>query len=319
MRFDGTEEQIQIIREIAESLTDPVFLVDRAFNVWYYNRAFEGAVGIRLTSRRYKGAPCHQLLGLTICKDACIMKQAADTAQTVRLAEIAGTNAGGVQMNFHITAIPLLKADGGAFGALVFLRDITAETTIHRKYKEVVTRNMSISLSGQIEHGNLIDVIQLFVFLQKTGQLSLRTKDAAGEIVFENGRMVHVGIGSATGEKALGRLVAWEEGTFSLSPQVTVALTARIEKSSDFLLMDAVREKDEVAARKHELPSYDAKPTVLRIAEQEKDQLSDFVWRICEFGVEGKSVGQMVELMAESDARVLLALLELKDKAIVRW
>ena len=146
MRFDGTEEQLEVVREISEGLTDPVFLVDRNFNVWHYNRAFEAVVGIRLGSRRYKGAPCHQLLGLTICKDHCVMKQAVESNETVRLAEIDGRNSAGEDHTFHITAIPLTKADGVAFGALIFLRDITAEATIHRKYKQVVSQNSAISL-----------------------------------------------------------------------------------------------------------------------------------------------------------------------------
>ena len=133
MRLDGREEQLELIREIANSLSDPVFLVDKARNVWYHNRAFEALVGIRLSSKRYKGSPCNELLGLEICEKDCVMRKAVESLQDIRLAEIAGTTANGERHNFHVTALPVINSAGSAFGALIFLRDINAETQINRK------------------------------------------------------------------------------------------------------------------------------------------------------------------------------------------
>ncbi len=324
MKFDGSEQQLEMLREIADNILDPVFLVDRGFNVWYFNRAFETTVGVRMNSRRYKDRPCYELLGLGVCKDNCVMKQAVATKQNVRLAEIPGKPAGGEEKNFHINAIPVSNEQGTPFGALIFLRDITAETQIHEKYKQLVARNGAISLSGQIEAGNLVDIIQLFIFLQKSGQLDLKSDDATGTIVFERGQLVGIILGEAAGEKALDRMLGWLRGTFSFSPKVTVSVEQRLEGSADFLLMNALRERDELAARQNEAPPSEARPSVLRIATSgdeadEGEGLEGLLWQVYELAVEGRTVGQIQAGLPHSDSRVLVALLELRDQGIVSW
>lgn len=319
MRFDGTSEQLDLLREIADSLSDPVMLVDRAHNVWYHNRAFEAIVGIRLSSRRYKGAPCHKLLQLATCKENCIMQQAVETKQIVRLAEIAGTTADGEPHNFNVNAVPLENSTGTMFGVLVFFRDITAETQIHKKYKELVSRNTAVALSGRIEQGNLIDIIQLVAFLQKTGTLTLEHENSAGEIAFDKGQMVAMTLGNAEGEKALGRLLNWEQGTFAFKPEEQVEVTNRLAKSSDFMLMDAMRERDELLVRKEELPALSAKPHVLRIADRETDELQDLSWQVYELGLEGKPVLEMLDACIEPDTQIYSALLSLRDKGVLEW
>lgn len=323
MKFDGREDQLELLREIADNIADPVFLVDRAFNVWYFNRAFEGAVGVRMSSKRYKDRPCYELLGLSICKDSCVMKQAVSSKQNVRLAEIRGTVASGDNKNFHINAIPVEGASGTPFGSLIFLRDITAETEIQEKYKQLVAKNSAIALSGQIEAGNLVDIIQLFVFLQKSGQLSLKGSSGGsaqeGIMLFERGRLTGIRLGEAYNAKALDRMLAWTSGSFSFSPNVTTELERRIEGSTDFLLMDAVRERDELKAKSDQAPSAEVRPQVLRLANTETDEIEEAAWQVYEAAVEGKSVEQMLATLEVPDARIILALLTLRDKQILSF
>ncbi len=308
-----------MLREIAENLADPVFLVDKAFNVWYHNRAFEMAVGVRMSSRRYQGMLCHQLLNLEICANNCVMKRAVESRQNVRLAEIAGTTITGDHKNFHIHAVPVVNASGAAFGSLIFLRDITAETRIHQKYKELVARNSAISLSGLIEGGNLVDVVQLFVFLQKTGSLTLHQGKQTGEILFDRGQMVSLACGTAKAEKALGRLLEWQQGSFSFRPLAAAESAERLTKSADFLLMDAVREKDELAARAGELPGREVKPQVARQVTREEAGVDDVAWQLYELAQGQTSVADMLERVTQADARVYLGLLALRDKGLLTW
>ena len=141
------------------------------------------------------------LLGLDICKTGCVMKQAIAAGQTVRLAEIGGTTADGERHAYHISAVPLTNEAGSTFGALIFLRDNTAEIRVHQKYKELVARNTAVSLSGRIEQGNLVDVVQLLAFLQKTGRLGLHAAGKA-RIVFERGQTIAI-VELHPGQKAL--------------------------------------------------------------------------------------------------------------------
>ena len=321
MRFDGSEAQLSMLREIAESLSDPVFLVDKAFNVWYSNRAFEQAAGVRMSSKRYKDAPCYELLGLSICKSNCVMKQATSAQKNIRLAEIAGLNAGGEKKNFHINAIPLENAQGNAFGALIFLRDVTAETEVHEKYKQLVTKNSHIALSGAIESGNVVDVLQLFMFLQKTGELMLKhTEGIVGHLFFENGRIVGAvlldGGTRVEAEKAFDRMIGWQSGTFSFRRERTIEPAIAIAGSTDFLLMDAVRERDELGAR----PPIDRSVTVRLVrAPTPEDELGPVPLKLCDALVAPATIAVLLAGSLESDARLLNALHLLKEKGIVAF
>jgi PAS domain S-box-containing protein len=318
MRFDGRPETLETLREISENILDPVFLVDRGFNVWYANRAFEHAVGVRMSSSKYKDRPCHELLGLTICKDACVMKQAVAQNKTVRLAEIAGKVASGDLKNFHINAVPVTNAEGQPFGSLIFLRDITVETQIHEKYKQLVAKNSSMSLSGQLE-GNLIDVIQLLNFLQKNGQLTLQRANDEGYILFERGQMVKSAVGNARGVKAVDYLFGWADGQFSFSPKVTVEIEGRIEGSADFLLMDIVRERDEIGARQKDLPAGDAVLEIQRVIGPEEQALAGAPFALFEQLVQGQPLPQAFSALPYTDTHLALSLLKLRDAGVVKW
>jgi hypothetical protein len=319
MKFTGSEEQLEILREIADNISDPVFLVDRMRNVWYFNRAFEAAVGVRMNSKRYRERPCSELLGLDICGASCCMLEAINGGQTTRLAEIHGHVAGGDDRNFQITAVPVANASDKPFGALIFLKDVTAETRIHEKYKELVARNSSISLSGQIEEGNLLDVIQLFAFLQKTGELSVKSESAEGSIIFENGRMANVQLGMAQNAKALDRLLQWRKGGFSFRPTVTREIRERITVSSDFMLMDAVRERDELKARANEMPTLDTSVFAIRPLPEDDKELGDIHRRVCQAASAGASLRSMLEMLPEPDTRICLALMALRDRRVIGW
>jgi PAS domain S-box-containing protein len=318
MRFDGRPETLEMLREIAENIVDPVFLVDKGFNVWYYNRAFEQAVGVRMSSRQYKDRPCHELLGLSICKDACIMKQAVSQKKAVRLAEIVGRTAGAEDKMFHMNAVPVTGGDGNPFGALIFLRDITAEAQMQEKYKRLVARNAGIALSGQLEN-NLIDVLQLLSFLQKSGQLTLHRGESEGAVVFERGQMVAAALGAAINVKALDRLLSWPDGSFTFSPKVAVAVTSRFEGSADFILMDLVRERDELASRRQEMPDVMVRPCLARAPTETDTDMAGAPLALCEHLVTGPTLAETLEALEHSDTRLMLALLRLRDKGVVTW
>jgi PAS domain S-box-containing protein len=319
MKFDANPEQLDILREIAENLHDPVFLVDRNLNIWFYNTAFEMAVGVRMSSRKYKGKTCKELLGLEICETNCVMKKAAESMQNVRLAEIRAETIGGDKKNFHINAVPVVSSTGAAFGALIFLRDMTAETTVHEKYKSLIERNSAISLSGQIESGNLADVIQLFSFLQKSGKLGVKSQagDQGGEIVFDRGKMVSIKVGETWSEKALGRMLSWDNGSFSFSAKIEGEIGELLDKPSDFVLMDALREKDESTARAGDIPASDVVLAAQPVPEG--TELNPLEQQLLELAKTGATVAAAIEGIPEPDNRILLALLSLKGRKLLTW
>ena len=318
MLFDGPT-QTEVIREIAENLSDPVFLVDRSFNVWYFNRAFQDAVGVRMASRRYKDKPCHELLGLTICQNDCVMKQVIHSNKPASLAEITGETAAGLFRNFHINAIPLVNPQGNAFGALIVLRDNTAEVSLQKKYKDMVARTTKISLSGRIEDGNLPDILQLFSFLQKSGRLRIAAETNQGELVFDRGKVIFASDGKTTQEKAFNRIVSWTKANFEFDTTADTTVPQRLETSSDFLLMDALREQDELNRLAGSLPSRELKLRILRDADPDTDMLDETATRILALISSSPSVGELLDSAPDSDGLCYMALLKLHAREIITW
>ena len=83
--------------------------------------------------------------------------------------------------------------------------------------------------------------------------------------------------------------------------------------------MDAIREKDELSARAAELPQLDSKPEVVRIASLEEEQIPQLEWQLYELGLRGFTVEQMLEALVAPDAKIWMALLELRTRGILRW
>ena len=317
MRFDGREEQLETLREVADNIFDPVFLVDRSFNVWYYNRAFESAVGVRLSSKRFQHKQCHELLGLRTCANNCVMKHVVDSNQRLALAEIPGMVASGEHRNFHINAIPVTNSQGNPFGALIFLKDVTVETQVQEKYKHLVARNTSIALSGKIEGGNLVDILQLFIFLQKSGVLNLNFGDVRGDLFFKAGKVIAINGSGCQDAKALDRFLRMEQGLFSFNPQLPLDTEIRLELSTDFLLMDALREKDELLARHVELPTFET--AIVAQPLQEAVDMKEAETLIHQWFVSGHDFYTLLQNSPMPDSRICLTMLSLRARGLLAW
>jgi len=106
---------------------------------------------------------------------------------------------------------------------------------------------LAIALSGKLEDGNLGDIVQLFSFLQKTGELTIRHQGEEGVMVLDNekalfetvrrrlgsSRLFAVGIGSAPNGYLLERIARFGRGTYTFiaSPgEVAERITGLFEK-----------------------------------------------------------------------------------------
>ena len=60
--------------------------------------------------------------------------------------------------------------------------------------------------------------MQILGMNKRSGKLTLERGNERGEIVVAEGRPVNARLGRVEGEKALFRLLAWTEGTFTFTP-----------------------------------------------------------------------------------------------------
>ncbi|MBD3306146.1 response regulator [candidate division KSB3 bacterium] len=123
-----------------------------------------------------------------------------------------------------------------------------------------------MDLRGNLEQMHLAEIIQTLSMNQKSGGLKITRGSQVGKIGFEQGSIVHASLDSYTGEEAIYRILAWDDGYFvfdSTDPPDTKTITASING----LLMDGLNQREEYLKYKKVLPSFDA---VLTIPDPEK-------------------------------------------------
>jgi anti-sigma regulatory factor (Ser/Thr protein kinase) len=113
------------------------------------------------------------------------------------------------------------------------------------------------TMTGSIAEVALPDLLQLFSASKKTGVLQISTPHDVGAIYLENGKVrfaVVNGDESVPPEKSFYRILVWDKGTFDLLPKVNREFPSEIESSIEGLLMEGMRQLDEISRLGDALP-----------------------------------------------------------------
>ncbi|KPK16542.1 MAG: hypothetical protein AMJ62_04865 [Myxococcales bacterium SG8_38] len=113
------------------------------------------------------------------------------------------------------------------------------------------------TMTGSIAEVALPDLLQLFSASKKTGVLQITTMTDVGSIYLEDGRVrfaVVNGDESVPPEKAFYRILVWDKGTFDLLPKVEREFPKEIHSSIEGLLMEGMRQLDEIRRLGDALP-----------------------------------------------------------------
>ncbi len=114
------------------------------------------------------------------------------------------------------------------------------------------------SISGLIEEVPLPDLLQLFSTSQKSGVLVVHSDDV-GKVYLRDGRVYYATINDdpdISPHKAFYRMLAWEEGTFSLEQATDEAFDDEIDESIENLLMEGMRQLDEIRNLGDDVPDF---------------------------------------------------------------
>lgn len=109
-------------------------------------------------------------------------------------------------------------------------------------------------VEGRLSQLSLVDLLQIFATHRNTGRLLLRFPGSSGEIVLVEGRIHDAVGGGLSGEKALFRWLTRTDGSFEFHPGAALA-PDRIRTSVDALLLEAMRQGDELAELRARLPA----------------------------------------------------------------
>lgn len=111
---------------------------------------------------------------------------------------------------------------------------------------------MEQELRGNIEQMPMVDLIQLLTMNRRSGVLGITTAYGAGEVRLAEGEVVDAVYRRLEGEKAFYRLLGERDGRFAFSPGEPVT-ARRLTSPTSALLMEAMRQVDEVQRRRKEL------------------------------------------------------------------
>lgn len=113
------------------------------------------------------------------------------------------------------------------------------------------------TMTGSIAEVPLPDLLQLFSASKKSGVLVVRTDTDVGKIYLDGGKVVFATINDnydVSPIKSFYRILTWEQGTFDMEPPEEREFLEPIEMSTEGLLMEAMRQLDEVRRLSPDMP-----------------------------------------------------------------
>jgi hypothetical protein len=177
--------------------------------------------------------------------------------------------------------IKLVAMDGPAVGQ--------SEAEARAKLESNAARRQQTSaagrpMSGSIEEIPLPDLLQLLSTSRKSGVLSVRSDRGTGKIYLRKGQIYYASIDdnfAIRPQKAIYRLLTWTTGAFELEAPDDRQVMEEIQESTEALLMEGMRQLDEIKRIENELPALGSRlavPTPLagRLRELPPEQLDIF-------------------------------------------
>ena len=168
-------------------------------------------------------------------------------------------------------------------------------------------------MSGSLLVIQMPDLMQMLNLLEKTGTLKLIFKNSIGEIDFLDGDVIAASLETVKGEKAIYRMLMWSEGDFEFfSKRRDVPPT--ISMSLDRLLLDGMRQQDEICALGKTIPPRSIQVTFNNSFFQNKNiepQKND-VTVLKAIEINGL-IGSVLDTVPLSDLEIFKTLIRLKE------
>lgn len=184
-----------------------------------------------------------------------------------------------------------------------------------RVTKPVFGRNQVRGMSGSLEEIPLPDLLQLLGSSKKTGVLVLDSETHLGRLHLDKGTIIHAQIDESKLDalKSAYRMLAWTKGSFELMPADEGKIEKPIHVSVQELLMEGLRQQDELQAISHKLPATARRLTIpspmnarLRDMTPAEIDVWQLVWN-------NRDLQRVLDVSASSDldtARVIVKLLD---------
>lgn len=118
------------------------------------------------------------------------------------------------------------------------------------------------TMSGSIDEVPLPDLLQLFSTSKKNGALVIRTEEDIGRIFLQKGVIYYATIndlGELAPIKCIFRMLTWQKGLFDFDASDTREFPKPVEVTVQEILMESLRQLDELNAFRDQLPALSAR------------------------------------------------------------
>jgi type IV pilus assembly protein PilZ len=171
-------------------------------------------------------------------------------------------------------------------------------------------------ITGEIGEVGIQNLLPMFLFTVPTGTLTLQDGEREGVIGFEDGMLCFVRLGSASGMKALIRLLGWTQGRFEFHATLDAVEEREPPVPLEAALLDASRLLDESTVIDKSRLHADTTPSISG-ADTEEEDLSKVETTVLELVRAGFTVGRMVEVIPEPDLEIYRALVSLSESGAI--
>ncbi len=172
-------------------------------------------------------------------------------------------------------------------------------------------------IEGNLAQIPLVDLLQILAVNRKTGTLSLGREGEKAELVLREGRVADASMGTAVGEKALFRLITLREGQFAFLPGKAGG-SSRIERKLDELILEGLRQSDEVAHLMPQLPQKTDRLELVVHASEIPSALHPVTEEVLAVLEQPRAFGEVLDRTTSSDLEVMRAVLLLIERGYAR-
>jgi hypothetical protein len=147
------------------------------------------------------------------------------------------------------TAVPQGPIEGG----IVMAAQPAATLSSPRR-----TASAARSMAGTIDEIPLPDLLQLLSTSHKSGVLEVQGAEGLGRIYLRKGQIYYATIDDSfdlNPRKCVYRMLVWQSGAFELQPPDEREFLGELDEPTEGLLMEAMRQLDEIRRIEKELPS----------------------------------------------------------------
>jgi hypothetical protein len=185
-----------------------------------------------------------------------------------------------------------------------------------QEMQSVAQRGQTRSMTGAIDEIPLPDLLQLLGSSKKSGVLVVRSDDDIGKIFLKKGIVTFATINDVDQVpplKSVYRMLTWTRGSFELGPPDEREMVGEISASVQELLMEGLRQIDELAVIRDKLPDISANLTVPHPLEPSLRDLAPLALDVLQLAYNHQQLAMILNQSAATDldtARVVLSLLD---------